>query len=119
MFKGDRCEFGIIDVIDKNKDYCEYEPEKYDCVYVNCDIVLDWCEEGLKQMKTYIGGGFEKSFYGLDVNGVSLIPPESLHVFEKVVESDPRTKEDQSLKELLEKIKKAKEENKYMICYGV
>ncbi|ACM59997.1 hypothetical protein B0S90_1187 [Caldicellulosiruptor bescii] len=113
------CEFGIIYKIDQGKKYYEYEPERYDCVYINCDIVLDWWEVGLNQVKTYIGVGFEKEFYGIDVDGVSLIPPESLSVFEKIVESDPRTKEDPSLKELLKKIKKAKEENKYMICFGV
>ncbi|BCS81625.1 hypothetical protein [Anaerocellum diazotrophicum] len=119
MYKGTMCEFGIIDEIDRNKYYGEYEPEKYDCIYVDSDVVLDWWEMGLRRVKTYVGGGFDKEFYGIDVNGVTLIPPKSLPELEKVVESDPRTKEDQSLKKLLEKIKKAKEENKYMICYGV
>jgi len=119
MYKGTMCEFGIIDEIDRNKYYGEYEPEKYDCIYVDSDIVLDWWEMGLRRVKTYVGGGFDKEFYGIDVNGVTLIPPESLPELEKVVESDPRTKEDPSLKELLKKIKKAKEENKYMICFGV
>lgn len=35
-----KTEFGIIDEIDANKDYGHYEPEKYNCIYIDDDIGL-------------------------------------------------------------------------------
>ena len=35
-------EFGIIDNIDNKKDYSDYEPEKYNCVAIDDDILNDW-----------------------------------------------------------------------------
>ena len=38
-----KTQFGIIDEIDCNKDYSEYEPDKYNCVYIDDDIYInDW-----------------------------------------------------------------------------
>ncbi|KGG79988.1 hypothetical protein [Caloranaerobacter azorensis] len=112
-------QFGIIDKIDKNKRYIEYEPEKYNCVTIDDDIYIDdWWEE-LTKMKTYVGGDLNKPSVALDRLGVTLIPPESLSIFETIVSNDPRIKQDYSLMELLKLIRKAKQENKYMIHFGV
>ncbi|WP_288054060.1 hypothetical protein [Caloranaerobacter azorensis] len=68
-------QFGIIDKIDKNKRYIEYEPEKYNCVTIDDDIYIDdWWEE-LTKMKTYVGGDLNKPSVALDRLGVTLIPP--------------------------------------------
>jgi hypothetical protein len=112
-------EFGIIDKIDKNRKYIIYEPEKYNCVTIDDDMYIDdWWEE-LCKMKTYVGGDLDKPSVALDRDGVTLIPPESLSIFETIVSNDPRIKQDYSLMELLKLIRKAKQENKYMIHFGV
>ncbi|WP_427340923.1 hypothetical protein, partial [Caloranaerobacter sp. DY30410] len=106
-------EFGIIDKIDKNKRYIEYEPEKYNCVTIDDDIYIDdWWEE-LNKMKTYFSD-LNTPNVALARHGVTLIPPESLSIFETIVSNDPRIKQDYSLMELLKLIRKAKQENKYM-----
>ena len=39
-------EFGIIEEFDKDKDYSsEYEPQKYNCVAIDDDILNDWWED--------------------------------------------------------------------------
>lgn len=38
-------EFGIMDFVDKNKDYVEYEPEKYNCIVIDDGYIDDWWEE--------------------------------------------------------------------------
>ncbi|RKD22386.1 hypothetical protein SAMN02745883_00771 [Caminicella sporogenes DSM 14501] len=111
-------EFGIIDKIDKNKEYIKYEPEKYNCVTIDDDIYIDdWWEE-LSKMKTYFGD-LNSPNMSLARHGVTLIPPESLSILETIVSNDPRIKQDYSLMELLKLIRKAKLENKYMIHFGV
>lgn len=114
-------EFGIIDEIDKNKRYITYEPEKYNCITIDDDIYSDdWWELTQKyKMRTYIGGDFNKPYFALDRHGVTIIPPESLSIFEEIVSNDPRIEQDNNLMELLKLIRKAKQENKYMIHYGV
>lgn len=77
-------QFGIIDVFEKDKDYSlDYEPQKYNCVAIEDDIINDWWNE-LTLIKTYFHC-FSRPDFGLARWGVTLIPPESLEVFYSIV----------------------------------
>lgn len=103
--------------MDEEHVYTEYEPEKYECVAIDDDLYIDdWWNE-LKKMHTYFGG--DKPAKGLCRDGITLIPPEELKHFEKVVKKDKRFQQDQSLQKLLQLIRKARKKNKYMIHFGV
>lgn len=113
-----KTEFGIIDEIDLKKDYSDYEPEKYNCVYIDDDIYInDWWEQ-LTAMKTYYHN-MNRPELALDRWGVTLIPPESLPIFQDSVISDHRIKTDSHLIELANKIAEAIDKQKFMIHYGV
>ena len=86
-------EFGIIDKIDNDKEYIKYEPEKYNCVTIDDDIYIDDWWEDLSKMRTYFGD-LNTPNVSLDRHGVTLIPPESLSIFETIVSNDPRIKQD-------------------------
>lgn len=113
-----KIEFGIIDVIEKDKDYSWYEPEKYHCVVIADDIYIDDWWEQLSLMKTYFHH-LKRPAFGLARWGVTLIPPESLPFFQDIVLSDKRINEDNHLVDLACLIQKAIDEQKYMIHYGV
>ncbi len=113
-----KIEFGIIDQIDPEKDYGTYEPEIYDCVAIDDHIYInDWWER-LTQLKTYFHS-LKRPANALARWGVTLIPPESLPGFLKIVQEDKRINKDRKLKALAEKIKKAIKGQKYMIHFGV
>lgn len=110
-------EFGIIDKIDYEHDYSDYEPRKYNCVSIHDRYLDDWWNT-LMTMKTYFHN-IGRPAFGLARWGVTLIPPESLAVFEDIVISDRRIYLDQELIDLAEVIQKAIQDNKYIIHYGV
>ena len=113
-----KIEFGIIENIQRDKDYSSYEPEKYNCVVIDDDLYInDWWEK-LILMKTYFHNLNEPN-YGLARWGVTLIPPESLPYFQEIVISDKRIKKDHHLVDLANKIQDAIERQKYMIHFGV
>lgn len=112
-----KTEFGIIDIIDFKKDY-KYEPERYNCVFIDDDTYInDWWER-LITMKTYFHC-MDRPSRALDRWGITLIPPESLATFQDIVISDYRINSDDHLVELAEKIKEAIENNKFLIHFGV
>jgi hypothetical protein len=51
--------------------------------------------------------------------GITLIPPESLTIFQNIVLIDKRINNDDNLVQLAKVIQKAIDENKYMIHFGV
>ena len=113
-----KTEFGIIDEIDPLKDYSHYEPEKYNCVYIDDDIYInDWWEQ-LTKMKTYFHK-MDSPAFALARWGVTLIPPESLPIFLDIVKNDQRLLVDKHLVDLVDKIQAAIAENKFMIHFGV
>jgi hypothetical protein len=113
-----KTEFGIIDEIDYDKDYSDYEPEKYHCVFIDDHVYInDWWPQ-LSLMKTYFHS-LKKPSFALARWGVTLIPPESLSIFQDIVISDPRINKDPLLVELAEKIKEAIDKHKFMIHFGV
>ena len=113
-----KTEFGIIDQLDKTIDYEDYDPELNNCVYIDDERYIDDWWEKLMQMKTYFHR-LSRPEFGLARYGVTLIPPQSLTVFQDIVISDKRINEDPQLVLLAQLIQKAITEGKYMIHYGV
>lgn len=110
-------EFGILDVFDKEKKYINYEPEQYNCISVDDDLIQSLAAE-LSIMKTYFHS-FKRKEYGLAMWGITLIPPESLQLFYEKVTSSKDFKESGDLADLAAKILEAIEEKEYMIHFGV
>lgn len=110
-------QFGIIDQFEKGKDYSDYEPDKYDCVAIDDDFLNDWWE-GLILIKTFFHN-YNRPGFALARYGVTIIPPESLVPFYKIVSTDKRSKSSKELIDLITLLRKAIFENKYIIHYGV
>ena len=111
-------EFGIMPSIDRNKEYNDYEPEQYNCISIDDDLYIDaWWEE-LEKIDTYFHG-INNPSKALNRHGITLIPPESLTKFEDIVINDKRLSSDPSLIKLLELIRTAKKEEKFMIHFGI
>lgn len=111
-------QFGIIENINPDKDYSSYEPEKYGCVPINDELYIDDWWEQLMLMKTFFHN-LSRPELGLARWGVTLIPPESLPVFQDIAISDKRMDEDENLVALANLIKEAIEKQKYIIHFGV
>lgn len=80
-------EFGIIDSFEENKWYSDYEPEKYNCISVDDDLIGELTiryDEELMVIKTYFIVSTQVG-KGLDYCGVTLIPPESLKQFRDII----------------------------------
>ncbi len=91
--------------------YEEYEPDKYNCIFVEDESLLPILDE-LKEMKCY-WHSIDRQEKGLAYHGVSLIPPESLNLFESIVSGKDNLQELQNL------VSRAKSEKKYIIHFGV
>lgn len=91
--------------------YDEYEPDKYNCIFVEDEALLTILGK-LKEMKCY-WHSIDRQEKGLTYHGVSLIPPESLELFEMIVS------EKDNLKELKNMISQAESGQKYIIHFGV
>ncbi|KGR79463.1 hypothetical protein [Ureibacillus sinduriensis] len=109
-------EFGIIDDITE-KSYEGYAPEKYQCISVEDEIITNLMKP-LSLMKTYFHS-LNRPENGLAYHGITIIPPESLPTFLNIVLSTEDLKRYDDINELGEKIIQAKNENKYMIHYGI
>ena len=112
-----KTQFGIIDEIDYNKDYSEYEPDKYNCVYIDDDYIEDWWPQ-LCLMKSFYHS-MDRPDIALARYGVTIIPPESLPFFKNIVLGDSRISADIHLVELAEVIQTAIDKNKHVIHYGI
>lgn len=100
-------EFGIIETLDKNKDYgTSYEPDKYGCVSIDDDILENWWER-LTKMKSYFHC-YARPETALARYGVMLIPPESLDLFYDIAAHDTAEEYQEFIEPLLELIKKRK-----------
>jgi hypothetical protein len=110
-------EFGIIDNIENEKRKINYEPQKYNCISVDDEIIIH-LNEHLSIMRTYFHS-LERPEFGLAYWGITIIPTESILMFYDVVTSSTLYKKSAELNELAYKIIQAKEGNKYMIHFGV
>jgi len=113
-----KAEFGIIEEIDYSKDYSLYEPQRYVCVFIDDFTYLDDWWERLSLMKTYFHNT-NRPAMALARYGVTLIPPESLPLFQDIVITDTRINKDENLVKLANKIQDAIERNKFMIHFGI
>ena len=112
-----KAEFGIIDNLDPQKDYSEYAPDKYHCLSIDDDYLDEWWPH-LCTMRTYFHS-MSRPETALARWGVTLIPPESLPVLVKVLQTDTRMEADPQLELLLSKVEEAIVSDKYMIHFGV
>lgn len=110
-------EFGIIDNFEEDKDYSDYEPEKYNCISIDDDFINDWWSN-LVLIKTY-HHSYNRPDFALARWGVTLISPESLERFYSIVSNDRHSKSSEQLINLMVLIRKALEESKWVIHYGV
>ena len=108
-------DFGIIDKFNPTTNkYEEYTPERYDCISIHDDFIHPICER-FDEMDTFYHTG-KRPEKGLAYHGVTLIPPESLELFKKIIESSPYA---DRMEKLIEKIDKAISESKCIIHYGI
>jgi len=114
-------EFGIIDNFDAHGDYTKYTPEKYHCVVIDDDLYLNDWWLALSQINAFnvSSNRILQPQKSLSRWGITIIPPESLPSFLEIVVSDKRYATDKSLVALAEIIRKAIEDEKYMIHYGI
>jgi len=114
-------DFGIIDQFEENKWYSEYEPQKYNCVSVDMNLmdkIFEMYLEELLQIKTYACISTQH-LQGLEESGVTLIPPDSLQPFCDVILKANNQLKAQQLLGLIDKIQDAMKESKYLIHFGI
>lgn len=109
--------FGIIEDIEETQTYL-YNPQKYNCIFIDDEIYIDDWWNQLTLLKTYFHN-LNRPEFGLTRYGITLIPPESLPAFQEIVLSDKRIKEDDNLLKLANTIQDAIHRNKYMIHFGI
>ena len=110
-------EFGILDDFDKQKDYIDYEPQEYNYISVDDDIINCLMEQ-LSIMKTHYHS-FNRPEYGLTYSGITIIPPETLSIFYDVVTSSRYFTISVELQELASIILQAIVGKKYIIHFGI
>lgn len=113
--------FGIIEQFEENKFYCKYEPEKYNCISVDIHLMDDVIDNFLEEwgkIKTYLGS-YSKTYYGLEENGITIIPPESLVTFRQIIINANTKVKSTELINLINKVNEAIRDNKYLIHFGV
>ena len=113
-----KTEFGIIDDFDPNKEYLEYEPQRYNCVAIDDDEYINEWWPYLLKIPTY-NMSIMRPQKALSRWGITLIPPESLPDLLTIVINDVRIKSDPNPVLLKNEICKSIEEEKYMIHYGI
>ncbi|WP_434779090.1 toxin-antitoxin system YwqK family antitoxin [Neisseria sp. Ec49-e6-T10] len=117
---GPYADFGIVEHLDKNKDYT-FSDYEFGCVKIS-DMVIDGWWKSLSTMKSYYFC-YSRPEKGLNRYGVTLIPPESLDLLYDIVVNktaeDFKVKYPQIALELLDLIQKARNEGKYIIHFGV
>lgn len=114
-------EFGIIDQFEEDRWYCNYEPQKYNCISVDMkvmDIIFDTCLLDLMKINTFACIS-SQPIHGLEEDGITLIPPTSLQPFSAVIRKANNQIKDPQLFVLIDKIQDAIIKGKYLIHYGI
>lgn len=105
-------EFGIMpNAPEKGKRYDEYEPQKYNCICVD-DELIENIDRALTDIDFY-WHTIDVKGKGLAYCGVTLVPPCSLDAVIDVIKDIP------ALSELKELTEKAVKENKWIIHFGL
>ena len=114
--------FGMIDYIEENKDYTFYEPEKYNCISVDGDLIDEIYHKGfgnkMKKLETF-AHNTNRPYKDLAYYGITLIPPKSLKQFLNIVNEENIEYKSRELEKLIEKICDAIKENKWLIHFGI
>jgi len=110
-------QFGIIDKIDQFKNYCEYEPEKYNCISIHDDIITDILE-ALLEIETYYHS-LNRPNKGLAYYGITLIPQKSYGKIIDVLNVNMTNETSKEISKLVALIIEANKQNKYIIHFGI
>lgn len=114
-------DFGILDQFEENIWYQEYEPEKYNCISVDMDVmdeVFGVYREEIEQIKAFACISTQP-ICGLEESGITLIPPYSLKSFCDVITRANRQLQSHQLILLIDKIQEAIKNDKYLIHFGI
>ena len=107
-------EFGIIQNQPMSKEqFYEYEPNKYSCIAVD-DNFIEPILIDLQNVDCY-WHTLQISGKGLAYYGITLIPPESMDILIKVLLLQDKLE----YTDLISLVNQAKEENKYIIHFGI
>jgi uncharacterized pyridoxamine 5'-phosphate oxidase family protein len=118
-------QFGVIDEIDRQKDYAALENgvnfadilEKYRCINVPDAALSEW-RYALENMATF-WHCLDRPAKNLARCGVTLIPPQSLAVFKEAILKFTTRPYANFMGELIEMIETAKQESKFIIHFGL
>ncbi|MGN1418314.1 MAG: hypothetical protein ACI4W6_03205 [Acutalibacteraceae bacterium] len=91
--------------------YDEYEPQKYDCLAFD-DEIIEAVSEKTADIDTY-WHSVNRPAKGLAYYGITLIPPNSMDGFLKI------TQEYTELSALSDLLKKAKEQKQFIVHFGI
>ena len=120
---GPYIDIGIMDSPVRRNGFASYQEEMefYQCIRLPDEILEDWWE-GVRGMDTYIHD-LSQPGKALARYGYTLIPPESLELFEDVIltKTDPNFLKEypDQIEALLILLRKAGREGKYIIHFGV
>lgn len=114
-------EFGIIDHIEDYKED-QYEPEKYNCISVDGDLIDKIYNQGFKDkldlLETFAHNR-NRPYRGLAYYGITLIPQKSLKEFLDIIMEANMEYKSEDFENLIKKISIAIKKNKYVIHYGI
>lgn len=113
--------FGIMDEIMYDVDYVSYEPEEYNCIFIDDDFIDAIIHNYLvdfKNMKTYFHNTSNLE-WGLNYCGITLIPSESLQNFKDIITKANIHYKSFELESLIKVISDAINKNKFIIHYGI
>lgn len=116
-YRGDympKHEFGIMNNKPMDKEiFNEYEPNKYNCISIDDDFIEPILIE-LQNVNCY-WHTLENKGDGLAYCGITLIPPESMGLLKDILLQQDNTE----YIDLISLVNKAKEDNKYIIHFGI
>lgn len=114
-------QFGIVACIEKDKEYIHYEPDKYDCISVDGDLIDELTSKDfgkkIDNLKTF-AHSTNRPYNNLSYFGITLIPPSSHKQFLNIVRKANDDYKSEQLEELMKKIAEAIKEDKWLIHFG-
>ena len=107
-------EFGIMQNKPNNQErFDEYNPDKYNCIAIDDDFIEPILID-LKSINTY-WHTLQVSGEGLAYCGITLVPPDSMDILISILSSQNILE----YESLIDLANQAKEENKYIIHFGI
>lgn len=107
-------EFGILSWTPGQEErFDTYNPELFDCIQVDDDLLEPILAE-LASVPCYWHTR-QRPAKGLAYNGITLVPPESMDAFSKVLSSYDQN----AYAALISLVRRAKEQGKYVIHFGI